>query len=134
MPRPPKCKRVCNMPKCNRFGALDKGEGEKNVINMTVEEFEAIRLMDKEGNNQETAAEIMRVARTTLQRIYDEARKKLATALVDGGEIHITGGNYVLCGGEGDHGCCHNCRRKAVVEDENLSETKPKIVSYRLKK
>ena len=47
MPRPRKCKRVCGMPLCSRFGPLDREP--TGLVEMTVEEYETIRLMDLEA-------------------------------------------------------------------------------------
>ena len=63
---------------------------------MTVEEYEVIRLIDMEGLMQEECAKRMNVARTTVQRIYAEARK-IAESLVLGKILKIEGGNYELC-------------------------------------
>jgi len=52
----------------------------------------------------------MNIARTTVQGIYVEARKKLADSLVDGMTIVIEGGQYRLCDGLGE-GCGRGCRR-----------------------
>ena len=64
---------------------------------MTLDEYEAIRLMDLENLQQEQAAAQMGVARTTVQAVYDRARKKLAEALVQGKELVISGGEYWVC-------------------------------------
>ena len=80
MPRPCKRRRVCAMPGCGRFGPVE-GNTEQRVI-MSVDEFEAIRLIDYEGLTQEACAERMEVARTTAQAIYAAARSKLAECLV----------------------------------------------------
>ena len=90
MPRPCKRRRVCAMPGCGRFGPVE-GNTEQRVI-MSVDEFEAIRLIDYEGLTQEACAERMEVARTTAQAIYAAARSKLAECLVAGKELVIEGG------------------------------------------
>lgn len=97
MPRPRKCRKVCCLPKSNLFGPLDKSNLENGIIEMTVDEYETIRLMDLEGMTQEECAEKMNVARTTVQRIYNEARVKLAKSLVNGQLLKIEGGDIKLC-------------------------------------
>lgn len=97
MPRPRKWRRVCNLPNYNSFGPLDKKDILDDCIIMTVEEYETIRLMDLEGLNQEECAGVMGVARSTVQRIYDDSRKKLADSLVNGKVLKIEGGDYKLC-------------------------------------
>jgi len=77
---------------------------------MTVDEYETIRLIDMEGFTQEECANQMNVARTTVQGIYFEARKKLAESLVNGKMLLIEGGEYRLCDGLGN-GCGRGCRR-----------------------
>lgn len=114
MPRPMKWRRVCCLPERNRFGPLDTSLDEKNYIKMTVDEYETIRLIDLEGFTQEECAKQMNVARTTVQGIYVEARKKLAESLVNGKVLLIEGGEYRLCEGMGN-GCgrgCHRHRRR----------------------
>ncbi len=84
------------MPEKNRFGPLEKNTDETNHIRMTVDEYETIRLIDLEGFTQEECAKQMNVARTTVQGIYIEARKKLAELLVNGRVLLIEGGEYRL--------------------------------------
>lgn len=79
---------------------------------MTVDEYETIRLIDLEGFNQELCAKQMNVARTTVQGIYEVARKKIAESLVNGKVLLIEGGEYHLCGQDGprctiERGCRH---------------------------
>ena len=69
-----------------------------STVNLTLEEFEAIRLVDLEGMDQEEAAFQMGVSRKTLWNDLKSARKKIATALINGYAIRIEGGNYVLRG------------------------------------
>jgi len=63
---------------------------------LTVDEYEAIRLVDKDELDQEQAAKRMGVSRATCARIMDSAHKKVAEALTEGKAIRIEGGNFVL--------------------------------------
>ena len=57
----------------------------------------------------------MNIARSTVQGIYVEARRKLADALVNGKLLLIQGGQFRLCDGTGDgfgEGCGRGCRRR----------------------
>lgn len=97
MPRPKKMRRVCDLPRFNEFGPINAVSEESDIINLTIEEYEVIRLMDLEGLEQEKCAEIMKVARSTIQRMYNDAKKKVADSLVNGKILKIEGGNYILC-------------------------------------
>lgn len=61
---------------------------------VSIEGFEAIRLVDGEGITQQDAADQMGVSRPTLSRILSEARKGVAAALTNGWAIEIEGGAY----------------------------------------
>jgi len=99
MPRPKKCRRVCGLPETRGFRPIAaKGQSIRHTpIVMTIDEFETVRLIDREGLNQEECAERMDVARTTAQAIYLRARRKLADALVEGRPLLIEGGEVVVC-------------------------------------
>lgn len=111
MPRPMKRRKVCSLPESNKFGPLDSPLDDQEYVNMTVDEYETIRLIDLEGFNQEECAKQMNIARTTVQGIYIEARRKLAESLVNGKALIIEGGEYRLCEDIGN-GCGRGCRRK----------------------
>lgn len=124
MPRPRKWRRVCCLPDSNRYGPLNATEEERGVVQMSVDEYEAIRLIDAEGYTQEACAEHMNVSRSTIQGTYDSARKKLAESLVYGKVLWIEGGEYRLCDGLsrgcGGGGCQrHRCGRNAFPEPES---------------
>lgn len=110
MPRPVKYRKVCQLPENNEFIAASGDAGEHRVI-LTVDEYEAIRLIDKEGFSQEECSAYMGVARTTVQQIYLSARKKIADALVSGFSIRIEGGRYRLCDGAEEVCGCGGCKR-----------------------
>ena len=66
------------------------------VIILTLEELEALRLVDLEDLTQEEAAARMGVSRKTLWNDLQRARKKVVSALVNGYPIRIHGGDYIL--------------------------------------
>lgn len=111
MPRPRKWRKVCCLPDSNRFGPLDAPANADNFVNLTVDEYETIRLIDLEGLIQEECASQMNIARTTVQGIYNEARKKVAASLVNGKVLFIEGGEYKLCDGVADACGSRACRR-----------------------
>ena len=93
---------------------------ELQWINLTLDEFEAIRLIDGDGLDQETVAAQMGVSRPTVTRILASGRSKIAQVLAHGQALVIEGGPVVCpgrmggrgrgrglgrgCGGRGRHG------------------------------
>ena len=66
MARPSKTRFICKMPAHCRFTT----EGNpKNGINLTIEEYETIRLMDYLGMTQAECAKQMNVSRATVQAV-----------------------------------------------------------------
>ncbi len=90
MPRPVRCRRIEHMPVYRSFSPDDITAGES--VRMTVDEYEAVRLLDVEGLTQEACADRMNVARTTVTAIYDSAKKKIADAIVHGKRLLIARG------------------------------------------
>ena len=64
------------------------------VLELRVEEMEAIRLVDLVGLDLKRASESMKVSRRTLTRDLKSGRRKLAEALVDGKAVVVTGGDF----------------------------------------
>ena len=96
MPRPPRKRRIQGFPDYWSFSPEDREDAAEETVILTLDEYEAIRLMDREGLTQEQCARQMGVGRTTVTAIYDSARKKLARAIVDGTRLRISGGSYRL--------------------------------------
>lgn len=121
MPRPRKWKKVCCLPGSNMFGPLNGLDAENEII-MSVEEYETIRLIDLEGMTQEECAQKMQVARATIQKIYNDARKKLAESLVNGSIIRIEGGDYKLYNKTERGNGCGGCRRNRCIQSSITDE------------
>lgn len=121
MPRPMKCRRVCHFPQTLLFSPVDV-DSEKEAVVLTVDEYETIRLIDKEGFGQEKCAAFMQIARTTVQRIYEAARKKLADCIVEGRPLRIEGGDFQLCNGQTSDCGCNECYKQAYHEEYKIEK------------
>jgi predicted DNA-binding protein (UPF0251 family) len=84
---------------------------ELDNISLAVDEFEALRLKDLEGLEQEKAAATMNVSQPTFHRIIQSAHAKIADALVNGKAIRIEGGDYVVREGERLFRC-YDCKNE----------------------
>ena len=115
MPRPVKCRKVCHFPNVLEFLPADDTE-KKTPIVLTVDEYETIRLLDKKGYSQEQCAASMQVARTTVQRIYEIARKKIADALIDGHPLKIEGGDFRICDGQSGNCSFGGCYKQEIYK------------------
>ena len=111
MPRPRKQKKICSLPAVNAFGPIGAIAENADAIRMSIEEYETIRLIDHEGLNQEQCAEVMCVARSTIQRLYTDARRKLADSIIGGKILKIGGGDYTLCSQPAGQSICTGCRQ-----------------------
>lgn len=67
---------------------------------LTLDELESLRLADLEGLYQEEAARQMDISRPTFARVVEQARRKVAQALVHGRALRLEGGTVVLKGDE----------------------------------
>ena len=95
MPRPCKKKCVSSIPSYTAFIHTDEPIPASH-IQMSVEEYETIRLIDYLGWNQEECAKQMQTSRGSVQSLYNEARRKLSRFLMEGSAMVIAGGNYQL--------------------------------------
>ena len=120
MARPRKSRKVCRLPKYMEFGPLNAVSSKEPLL-LTVDEYETIRIIDKEGFSQEECSEYMKVARTTVQQIYTQARHKIALALVDGRPLKIEGGEYQLCNSEEEFCDCGGCLKHRIIRQQQNS-------------
>ena len=94
MSRPCIRRRVRACPNTTYFKPAGIRMIELEVSILTIDEFEAVRLKDLEGLEQEEAAKKMDISQPTFHRLVLSARKKIADAIVNGKAIKIEGGNY----------------------------------------
>lgn len=92
MPRPRQCRRVARLPEVTYYKPRGIPLSVLQHVELTVDEFEAIRLADLEHLYQEEAARRMNISRQTFGRILDAAHAKVADALVNGKALSIEGG------------------------------------------
>jgi len=88
IPRPRKHRRIGFQPRYSEFGPQDQLSHDELII-VRIDELESIRLMDLENLDQQACADRMGIGRSTFQRIYKEARKKLADSIINGKRIII---------------------------------------------
>ncbi|HPX29396.1 MAG TPA: DUF134 domain-containing protein [Sphaerochaeta sp.] len=110
MSRPRKFRNVCSLPQVNEFGPLAGPLNRSEAVILSVDEYETLRLIDTMGMTQEECAREMGVGRSTIQGIYNVARQKVSTALVEGRVLSIQGGDYRLREHRGiGRGCGRGC-------------------------
>ena len=122
MPRPPRCRRICDAPQVDTF--CPQGHEEAAPILLTLDEYEVIRLVDLEQRTHQQCAAQMDISRSTVQEIYESARRKIAACLVYGRKLVITGGSYRICGGQEQARCTQCCRTKSEDTHSNMQEHK----------
>lgn len=96
MPRPKRPRCISARPRIQGF--QPRGAEETGEIILSLEEFEAVRLIDHEGLDQSGVAEIMGVSRQTVGRILKTARFKIAESLVTAKRLTVQGGCYEMRG------------------------------------
>jgi predicted DNA-binding protein (UPF0251 family) len=95
MARPVKCRKVCCGADSRCFHPIGKDPRRLLKVEMTLDELEAVKLLDYEGKYQEEAAKSMGVSRQTIGNIVESARHKMAEAILYGKLLSVRGGNIV---------------------------------------
>jgi len=109
MPRPRLCRRVGFRPSVTYFkpAGIRMVGLEESIL--TVDEFEAVRLKDLLGLEQEECAKKMHISQPTFHRLVLSARKKIADAIVNGKAIRIEGGVYKMVETPKRRFKCYDC-------------------------
>ena len=97
MSRPTSTRKVQRELQHHRFKPAGIPSSDLPVINLTLDEAEAIALSDLEGRYQEAAARELEVSRATYGRILASAHAKIADAIINGKLLLIEGGVVETC-------------------------------------
>ncbi len=89
MVRPRLCRRIRFNPNVTYFKPQGVPMRFLEVIELTTEEAEALRLRNIKDLDQEEAAKKMNTSQSTFQRILSSAYKKITEALIEGKAIKI---------------------------------------------
>ncbi len=122
MPRIKLLRILDDLPIIKGFRPIWMKANLRQAVIMNLEEYEALRLIDYEKQIHEQAAGAMNISRPTFTRIYESARNKLTTALVEGRSLLIEGGNVTI---PESHWYCENCFHK--FSDPSTADTEDKV-------
>ncbi len=89
MPRPCNFRHVECLPRTACFKPAGKPARMLDEVLLGLDEIESIRLADLDGLYHEQAAEQMKISRSTFSRVIEQARRKVADALIHGKVIRM---------------------------------------------
>lgn len=121
MPRAKTLRMLQELPIVKGFRPLWMRANYRQAVILNLEEYEVLRLIDYESKIHEEVAGMMNVSRPTVTRIYESARKKISTALVEGRSFLIEGGEIEI---SEHHYLCEECQHRISIA---LEDEKPGI-------
>ena len=87
MVRPKRSRTITGVPDYNMF--VPDGIPQRGYIELALDEFEVIRLIDYKSYTHAKCAKKMNISRTTVTEIYAGARKKIARSIMEGYPLRI---------------------------------------------
>ena len=93
--RPKKIRLIKGAPSIGQFSPRGRS-GRPDEVELTIDQYEAIRLADLKGMEQTQASKLMGISRQTFGRILKNARRKLADGFINGKIIRIEGGKVQI--------------------------------------
>ncbi len=147
MVRPRIFRKISGTPEITCFRPEKENLDSLEPIEVTIDEFEAIRLRDYHDIHQKKSAEIMGISQPTFHRTLNSARKKISKALIEGNTIIVTGVDYIteknkykcnVCGfkwssPEKEYNKCPECQSEDidVIHEETSTETEASLLQRR---
>ncbi len=129
MSRPKRQRMIDKPPLYAGFKPIGITGSELTTLEMSLDEYEAMRLADFQGLSQEDAAGEMEISRPTFSRLIEEARNKCARFFIEGRKLVIKGGpvhfreNLIRC---------HDCGRLFTLGLDDEIMTCPSCESENL--
>ncbi|MCK5398979.1 DUF134 domain-containing protein [bacterium] len=130
MVRPKRNRWVGRPPEFNEFKPVGVPATQLSTVNLTLDEYEAIRLADLEGMDHASAAEKMGISRPTFSRLIESARKKAAEFLVTGAHLIIQGGSIHF---KRNRCICVDCGERYFADMSDKSLICPKCGSRHIR-
>ena len=94
MPRPRKIRAIECPPYCKSFKPQGIPTRYIKTVIISVEEYECVRLADYNNLEHQEASARLGISRSVFTRMLQTARNKIATAIIDGCELMIEGGEF----------------------------------------
>ena len=121
MTRPCVSRRIYELPRFSCYKPRGIPMSLLAKVQLSLDEFEAVRMADLEGLYHEEASQKMGISRQTFGNIIESARKKIADALVNSKALIIEGGQITMVGREF---FCSACKHSWTVP---CNEQRPEI-------
>lgn len=122
MPRNKRLRKIVAPPRFSGYKPYGCRPQSSIPVELFFEEYEALKLADYKMLNHEQAAILMDISRATFARIYENARRKIALALVETREIVTsTGSSYT----EKKWKLCNNCHARFNKSGNNTLSACP---------
>ncbi len=113
MSRPQKERTVYESPLYTVFKPSGVSASELETVQLSLDEYEAIRLADHKQMDHEEAAGHMDISRSTFTRLLGKAHVKMASFIVEGKQLCIDGGCVrFVCGNGSAHHRAGGRRRR----------------------
>ena len=113
MPRRKKNRTVSQPPLYAEFKPAGVAARYLKKVELSIDEYEALRLSDFVGMSQIEAANEMEISRPTFTRLIEQARKKMVEFLVYGKKLKIEGGNIHF---KKNIFRCFNCEQMFILD------------------
>jgi predicted DNA-binding protein (UPF0251 family) len=130
VPRTRRLRKIVAPPKFKGYKPYGCAEDCKGYIELLYEEYEAIKLADFDLMKHQEACILMGVSRPTFARIYESARRKIASALVETKEIKAIYGNAYL---DRNWFICDKCNARFTIPKVLAGKKCPVCKSLKIK-